>query len=81
MREKTKQILRIYVIDRPTDLGRKVLLDSNISEWEKRRAGFLAGSPAPFVVLGLAVRSWCCPRESAQAGGADCAWWPGAFVL
>ena len=30
---------------------------------------------------GLAVRSWCCPREPAQAGGADCAWWPGAFAL
>jgi len=53
----------------------------NISEWEKRRAGFLAGSPALFVVLGLAVRSWCCPRELAQAGGADRAWWSGAFAL
>ena len=48
---------------------------------KKRRAGFQAGSPALFVVLGLAVRSWCCPREPVQAGDAGRAWWPGAFAL
>ena len=49
-----------------------------ISQSEKKAPGRESG---PFVVLGLAVRSWCCPRELAQAGGADCAWWPGAFAL
>ena len=48
---------------------------------KKGRAGFQAGSPALFVVCGLAVRSWSCPREPAQAGSADCAWWSGAFAL
>ena len=48
----------------------------------RKKEGWIPGRESgPFVVLGLAVRSWCCPREPAQAGGADCAWWPGAFAL
>ena len=48
----------------------------------RKKEGWIPGRESgPFVVLGLAVRSWCCPREPAQAGGADCAWWSGAFAL
>ena len=48
----------------------------------RKKEGWIPGRESgPFVVLGLAVRSWSCPREPAQAGGADCAWWPGAFAL
>ena len=48
----------------------------------RKKEGWIPGRESgPFVVLGLAVRSWCCPRELAQAGGADRAWWPGAFAL
>ena len=48
----------------------------------RKKQGWIPGRESgPFVVLGLAVRSWCCPRELAQAGGADCAWWYGAFAL
>ena len=36
----------------------------------KKKQGWIPGRESgPFVVLGLAVRSWCCPRELAQAGG------------
>ena len=48
----------------------------------RKKAGWIPGRESgPFVVLGLAVRSWSCPREPAQAGSADCAWWSGAFAL
>ena len=48
----------------------------------RKKEGWIPGRESgPFVVLGLAVRSWCCPRELAQAGSAGRAWWSGAFVL
>ena len=53
-----------------------------IIQSEKKKEGWIPGRESgPFVVLGLAVRSWCCPRELAQAESADCAWWSGAFAL
>ena len=53
----------------------------NISEWGKREGWIPGRESGPFFVPWFAVRSWCCPREPAQAGSADRAWWSGAFAL
>lgn len=51
-----------------------------IFQSEEKKEGWIPGRESgPFVVLGLAVRSWCCPRELAQAGSAGRAWRSGLF--